>query len=429
MPCFEKRLRLQDEPLVAGYRLHGRACLGPGAQLEMALAAFRFSQGADATFVQGVTWTDLPVVEEEGITVARLMLSGSGDTSFLVLSAAEHEATLQQGWRGHAQGWIGAPGESASAANLNLAEMERRCPEVVSIEPWYARALAAGWAWSATYRTVRSLQRGKDDCWARLELHETQRSEANSYRVHPSLFEGALQVLMATCEGESSRGSAWLVSSIERMAIHGRVTDTVWCWARRTSAEGESWEGEFTLCDAAGRILLVANGVRLRESRPPSEPPGNKRISDWQCSEVPSGWFVERSWRPAETPRMQRELASGAYLVVSQDERLTASLAARLRAAGARPILVRMGEAFEGWQGDACTARFDEQNDARRVFDALRARGETLRGVVFVAGSLEAGPERLTSAMLSATCNGHSKRCAGCRPWEKKQASRSSGGC
>ncbi len=231
---FTGRLSARQPPWVADHVVLG-SCVLPGvAYVELALHAGR-RLGSEAL--------------EELVIESPLVLDAQGDVQLQVTVAAPDEAGRRRvAIHSRAQhGAIGAPeGEWTRHASGVLAQVESveghasweqraarlagedwppAAAQQVDVADFYEYAGGRGLDYGPAFFGVRAVWRDGEELYAELSLPERERPQAEDYRLHPALFDAAVQVIIvgltsSGAELEGREGGLRLPFSFSGLRLH-----------------------------------------------------------------------------------------------------------------------------------------------------------------------------------------------------------------
>ncbi|MBQ0826804.1 SDR family NAD(P)-dependent oxidoreductase [Streptomyces tagetis] len=167
--------RVEDRPTLPGV-------LGP----ELALQAARRS-GVRADAVTHLRWLR-PLVADGTPLRVTVRLEPDGDST---------RFEIRSGDTPHARGTLEPRGPGEDAPRADVAALRRSCPRSVPVADHYRFLTGMGLHHGPALACVRDLRVGEDQVLARLTLPAPLEGTRGDYRLHPSLADGALQVLAA----------------------------------------------------------------------------------------------------------------------------------------------------------------------------------------------------------------------------------------
>jgi amino acid adenylation domain-containing protein len=235
----------------------------PGAAyVEMALAAAR------------QTWDDASVAAEQ-LQFLRMLFLPQRDASLLQVHYDPGAATLEvhaaarrdePKWTLHATARLRAPTADGAPDRVSLDATRARCASALDAAASYALFERHGVRYGPAFRGVRELWLGADEAVGRLALDDVTAADTAAYCVHPALLDAAFQVLGSVVKHGAAAISVpgpIVPTSIAHVEWFGNPGGGCWVHAvlRRRTERG--FEGDVSLTDDAGRVLLRCAGLRL----------------------------------------------------------------------------------------------------------------------------------------------------------------------
>ena len=286
-PALRKVVTLTGrEAWLADHVVQGKVMLPAVAYLELVRDAAASALQCQATSVQlhQVAWVRPVVFDGAGeikLQIAFTSLTGASAPllGFTVTSDGDGESQLH--CQGQAQ--AGAAPVPPHATLVTLDQLRAACttpgPQPQQL---YAAYRAAGLAYGPGYRAVTVLR--TDDSGrvlARLEL-PSGADGSTGMALHPSMMDAAIHAAAALTPAETQEALALsLPFAVERVAIHGESTTTMWAFIRDAggSAAGASVRKlDIDLYADDGRLCVALSGFSLRSmdnagaARPASTP-------------------------------------------------------------------------------------------------------------------------------------------------------------
>ncbi len=291
---FENELIAQQPAFLEDHVVNERVLMPATAYLEILLAAGQQTLAPpDECFgiEDLIIHAPLQISDTEAITIQTILHQKS-----------EHEISCQifsrdkstNQWQCHASAVIRSSSEQAPT--VALAEIQARCTSPISSDEHYLGLAERGLSFGASFRGVTSLQKGKNEAIARIELPEATASEIFSYRLYPPSLDAALQTISALFPQSNK---AYLPLSVDSVKVYGRIESGLWCHA---TLEANQRPGDAILTanvylfNEDGRVLASLDGFTM------------KHVSRAQAG----SWLYEVKWQkaPQRTAVTANELAA-----------------------------------------------------------------------------------------------------------------------
>ncbi|BAH44963.1 putative polyketide synthase [Brevibacillus brevis NBRC 100599] len=251
----------------------------PGvAYLEMARAA---AEQATASLTEepakialkNVVWTRPIVVGDQPVQIhIGLVPEENGEITYEIysnLEAMDAEPVI------HSQGSVMLHSVAEKHA-LNLSSLQTECSlRAFSSEQCYSIFHAIGMEYGSAHQGIDTLYVGEGQVLAKLSLPASVSETENSFVLHPSLMDSALQASIglmlveeetSTADGHSSRKPS-LPFAMEEVDIHNKCTASMWAYVRysaNSSADDKVQRLDIDLCDDQGNVCVRIKGYSMR---------------------------------------------------------------------------------------------------------------------------------------------------------------------
>ena len=306
------------EILVRDHVVAGRPLMPGAAILELLLTGARLAADAQPVRLRNLVWRRPLAVGDDGIDLT-LALGRPGQDGFdLELRSADGDLFADARAEYRAE----PVGDRPDVPPLDLEAIRRRCPNRVDVGHVYAAFADRGLEYGPGYQVIQELRQGPDEVLSRLRVPDVW-GEGETYRLHPSLVDGALQSLAFLRSDEAGLSLPFAVDRVECPAPLPRAC---WAYARLEREAGGMRRHRLSLLDDAGRPLASLDGVVIR------------RLPDRRADFI----FHTPIWRDAPLDPGE-DVFSGDLLLFDPGPELARSL----RRAGARVTRVRFGSRYE----------------------------------------------------------------------------------
>ncbi len=375
------RLAVDGQPWLADHKVDEAVVLPGAAMLAFALGAARSRHETLPATLSDVRFAaDLTLGEEPAVLSALWRDDITEGGSFTLLSLPEGAAE----WTRHATARVSRRPEPHQPAAFPA---ELAAGEPTGAEAFYAACAARGLHYGPAFQGVRELWRAGDSALARVRLSDRCRAGARPHTLHPALWDGALQVCLALCEG----GQTVVPTEVRRVHVLRDPDEPVLeVWSSAVRRETHLFDLYFF--DADHRPLLTMEGLRL----------------DALASTGATSHDSEREHRLVfrEEPRPEPATEPGPWFVCGAPA-AAREIADALRAAGAQAVLAPAGQPADG-QGPLPPASAGElagvvyaAPDARAGLAAQRAALTALPALVRACVE-RAAPPRLALVTTAA---------------------------
>ncbi|WP_348771696.1 sulfolipid-1 biosynthesis phthioceranic/hydroxyphthioceranic acid synthase [Streptomyces sp. S816] len=310
-------------PWLADHKVGGLAALPGAAYCEMALTAARalFGEGAVATDIR---FEDLLTLDAHTTVVATGEVQEAGTALFTVHTndddtrTVRATATLKAADAGPAEEPAPLDVPALLAAHTGTIEGE------ALRDMFAARGVQLGPAFAAVTRVHTG--DGHRTTLAELALPPFLHRSRSDYGVHPVLLDACFQSVAAhpSLTGPAAPEGLLLPLGADSLHVFGPLRQARYCRARLTGQDRHQVSADLDVVDEYGAVLMRVRGFRM----------GGGDCGGLDCL-LPER-LMAVDWIPRPLPPAPVHADGDRWLVVAEDEALTASLTAALEAGGAR---------------------------------------------------------------------------------------------
>ncbi|HEX9921541.1 MAG TPA: SDR family NAD(P)-dependent oxidoreductase, partial [Anaerolineae bacterium] len=427
---FEAALSEDWPPYLNQHRLLDQPILPFGAYLEMALAAaMRLAASQQSMPPAGIVIEDFtieqPLLLEETSKIIQFLLTPNPTNASFEIFSLTPIANTEPSWTFHASGSVSVQQVTMIESQLPvdiehistwLAENLRR----VNLERYRQYFHTPDLADREPGQLLLQLWQGENQAVGQIQLPEQFFSDADDYRLHPLLWDTALQVLGAAFLPADPND--WVTSTrfyipvgCQRVIWFGQhppaADDKLWCQAQISASSQDMLHGDVHFLTPDGSPVAAIEGLQLKSV-------SRRYFAARQI--VKQDWFYEVEWQPkpfdgveetttfadrlapqaALVAQANKQVANERWLILADNSGLGQDLAALLQASGSTPLLVSLGKDFT--QVDTHTFKI---SNSKADFERLFATFPDIDRVVHL-WSLDAPPvEALTPELLETTNN------------------------
>ncbi|WP_424236022.1 SDR family NAD(P)-dependent oxidoreductase [Actinophytocola sp.] len=244
------RLSLRSHPWLADHAVAGSVLLPGTVFLELALRAAE-EVGMD-TIEELVQEAPL-VLPETGDVDLRVWIGGLDDGGRRAVLIRARPGGSEHAWTVHARGTL----TTAPATASSPTPQPSSAVTAIDIDEFYADLAGAGYQYGPAFRLLHNASRGADELIGEARLRPDQRTDAESFVLHPALLDAALQGLHVLGDGRRRLPFAWRgVRVLTAGAALLRV---------RLSATGRD-EVSVTATDSHANTVAVIESLTLRDA-------------------------------------------------------------------------------------------------------------------------------------------------------------------
>ncbi|WP_025678783.1 type I polyketide synthase [Paenibacillus massiliensis] len=350
------------------------AFIMPGtAYLEMARACARrymdsdFLEFRDVHFIQSLV---VPIGETKDVQT--MITRHRNHLQFVIASQTTTAAENQ--WTVYCEGTMLTSGSLPQPSRVDLQSITEQCTRHVDLSVTADQAEQAqdfqfGPRWS---KVTRSIQAGKEEVLAMLELPDEYYSDLKDYELHPSLLDMAVNAIT-----QSTGNGMYLPLSYKSFSIYSRLPGKLYSHVKRThsSANLEVVSYDVLLVDEAANIIAKVEQLTTKKVHRRQQQASPTSGPSWRLAS-PEPEFYRICYAPATqlAIKAQERLARQAspVLVMSDGSELARSMISQLMHAGSKVIEVRSGDGFACEMQDRYTVG-RTQEDYDRLVNELGA--------------------------------------------------------
>nr|WP_314466500.1 SDR family NAD(P)-dependent oxidoreductase [uncultured Clostridium sp.] len=264
-----------SEFFLSAHKIKGNTVLPGVAYLEMARAAIWDSleekpdENHTMMMMQNIVWSKPLIVKEVPVTAQiRIVPEENGSFRYEVSSSQNYPAFHSDNQIIHSTGIIKLCPKK-QFKKIELSELQREyTKEILAPVDCYKKFLKMGIEYGPAHQAIAKIYQGEKGVLAKLMLPDCVKDTMDTYILHPSLLDAALQAsigIMADPDRGVLHGPA-LPYSIEEFSILGRCSSEMWVLIQesRELQEEKVQKVDAALYDASGKCCVFMKGVTFR---------------------------------------------------------------------------------------------------------------------------------------------------------------------
>jgi len=370
VPEWEGRLSTRSLPYLPDHRVQGMTVLPGSGYVELGLAVHHEITGQPQGVLQNLVFHKALVLDDNE---PLLRVSYDEQTHDYTVYTQRRQGDK---WNLHARGkLLLAP--PATTAPIDLEAIQRRCTRFTDGETHYRDMLERGFEYGPYFQGMRKLwlDASGEEVLAWIEGCEQLAAAGHENRLHPTLFDAALQSLLTPLRAKGDT-ELYIPIGIRELKIHSVPANGFWCHGRLKLVSAGVVEGEATLIDQHGVVIAEASGVRA-QALTQKDKDELKQIDQWLYEYV---W--ESAPRPAvpNAPCPAVQPRSGQWLVFADRDDAADLLQQQLE----QVICVRPGAGFERQSATRFVVARGSKADLQRVLQNVGAGA--LAGIIYLWG-------------------------------------------
>jgi phthiocerol/phenolphthiocerol synthesis type-I polyketide synthase C len=251
---------LRDHPWLDDHRVHNAVVFPGTGMLALALNAARARTGVLPRALSDVHFRDNVTFTADSVRLAALWRDDIAEGGSFTLLSLSQSGTQ---WNAHATARIHHNGVAADQDVMVPFPVGLQHATPTSPEDFYDLCARRGLNYGPAFRVVRELRCDGDAALGRVGLDERGRVVARPFGLHPTLWDGALQVALALCGDDDS---TVVPTGVERVVLHQNLAESVTSgWSHVVRRDTHLFD--LAIFDNGRRPLLTMSGLRLRPLR------------------------------------------------------------------------------------------------------------------------------------------------------------------
>jgi acyl transferase domain-containing protein/NADPH:quinone reductase-like Zn-dependent oxidoreductase/acyl carrier protein len=364
VPTWETELNSQFTPYLQDHQLWG-APVCPAAAYAVAGLAVAAST-SDGDTVESLAFRTPLGLEQSAL----LRLQLDERDGYLTIDA--HGLEPESGWSTHATARI--PGGTSFSKNdqLDLKDLQRRFQQAIAPEKIYATLAELGINDGPSFRVIEQAWRDDQEVFGRLVCHDSVRDDCERYQLHPTLLDGAFQLLVATTE-LIDVDMTIVPTQIDRVTCTGKVGSSCWAYGKNIKRTANALIGDLLLCNDAGEVLVQVKGLRCQVIM--------RDASGFRARSKDCWYGVD--WINEEAPT-RSTVKPGRWLVFADRNGAETGLKSAMNVADADWLIVRRADQFEVVDG-VYHVNPKSKSDFEKLFDCITPQAP-ICGIVYLWG-------------------------------------------
>jgi acyl transferase domain-containing protein/acyl carrier protein len=167
-------------------------------------------------------------------------------------------------WTLHARGRIHADALSEKVQSVNLQEIQQSCQEKVDKKSLYHDLAQRGLEYGPCFQTIQELYKGENRVLVKITADESVQKANEPYVLHPSILDATFQSLIALLDDDKGVDGAFVPVAIKELKVYASPGNACWAYCRITDIGKLSIEGEITITDKSGKLMVQINGLKCQ---------------------------------------------------------------------------------------------------------------------------------------------------------------------
>jgi acyl transferase domain-containing protein/aryl carrier-like protein/protein-L-isoaspartate O-methyltransferase len=305
---FEYQISQQAPSFLVQHRIFEKAVVPTSVYIEMIYAAAAAVLKTENLILEEVSIQQALILAENELKTVQLILTPKGKSGFSfqifsLITLAEEESENST-WVLHTTGKVLVREENAQPARADLAVIQARYSEDISVPEYYQKLQARGIDFGSSFQAIEQLWRHPKEALGKIRVPEALVLEED-YKLHPILLDACFQVIGALLL-EDNQPNTYIQVGIKKITVFSRMQNSLWSQAQLRSVNGatksQTLSADLQLFAGDGQLVVEVEGLQLKQvSRQALEPIPESTWSDW---------LYEVEWRKKMrfTPLLPEEL-------------------------------------------------------------------------------------------------------------------------
>lgn len=376
--CFQAQLSMLSPAYLAHHQIDHMTIMPATAYLEIGLALGNYLSKSEFLSLKEIVFEHPLVLSEEATTVQTVVSPLETQAyAFQIFSSTNDDPPV---WTRHATGQVAVEVIDSQPAAIDLAQLQKRCTQKVSVENHYQYCEKQGLNYGLHFQTVKQLFHGEGEALAYLQAETL---EAGGYQLHPALLDGCLQVSLAAIP-DSLKAETYLPFMLEELQFFQYPLGMeVWCHARCSQFKESQnlFQMELHLFDKAGVHIAKLKGLSFKQV-------DHKALQHRLQPEKSADDLYEIVWQSMQLPLPRKSLfdeKTGSWLILTDKEGIGVKLSELLMAQGERCVLAFPSQAYAKLASNHYHINPLEREDFQRLFqDSLTSKHSGYRGIIYL---------------------------------------------
>lgn len=277
-------------------------------------------------------------------------------------------------WTVHCKGRI-TSGDGVESFVLPLDDLRAAMPVIVDEAAHYGECGRRGMNYGPTFKGVREVRLVPLDAPQRqalghIKLDWIDEAEQAANHAHPSVIDGALQVLITLIAQGDARPCSTIPVFIDRVVLLDQVPSEVYCHVRLIRESPRSGVADFEICAPDGRVVMRMLGGRFQKVE----------FNPLALSLLAEDWRVDPEWQPREAAALElpavADLVSAAGVALPQADPAVAEGLDRLAATYAAEAIATLADGEDSFTVASLSLAAGLPEESRPLLRSLFAIAE-----------------------------------------------------
>lgn len=402
-PTWTAELNRARFPYVHDHNVQGHTIFPAAAYLEIVLGLAKEVFSKKMCAIEDVDFPKALIIPPTGVPPTLQTTINLQDSSF-VISSRQKQSDIE--WHVHTTGRLLPLPDNSEIGRANLDKLRQNLTEKVTKEECYQAFNERGLHFGGSFKGIESVWRREGEALGIVRRTGSVEGDAEEYVIHPATFDACLQVLSQTSEVEPfHEKKLFLPVHVSRLLFTRRPGRTIWVHARLNKKTTTTLDGDITLIDEDGSILVDIRGMKAQAVDTGVHAP----------SEDLENWLYEFQWEPAplqeKSSRDTLPPLGNHYLLFGANGSFSRRVAGWLESKGSRCTVVLAGTRYTKHANGSFEINPDQPNGYRQLLNDLTSGGRAAPDTLIHCWSLDTpslggANDASLSSIINSACIG-----------------------
>jgi len=268
---FEVQLEAADLSFLRDHVVYGQSVMPATAYIELAQAAAVQVFGPGSQSLADLTIFEPFVLPgDQSRTLQAIVTPAGGQRASIRIYS---QGPTESGWQQHASVEVNGDVPPVRPPATALAEIQARCPEIITAEAHYGLLAARGLQFGPSLGGVQQIWRNPagGEALGQIQMPAVVASELKTYQFHPALLDACLQVLVGALPAGWTETDVYMPVGLDSFCRFDSPPAELWSHVQveiePDGAGRETITGSVRVLAPTGQVVAQLAGLRLKRAR------------------------------------------------------------------------------------------------------------------------------------------------------------------
>ncbi len=277
-PTWQVELNDSFFPYLKDHRIDNHIIFPGAGYIELGLALHQEIHQQPSCVLQNLKFHQMLMLENNKNQILQSSFNVK-TREYSVYSCAKQE----KNWVLHASGKVFS--FSRRINNINLDEINKRCPTAINRKSFYRQLAAKGLNYGPSFQSVAKIWKGQDEVLAQIE--NPGLGTEKHILFHPVLLDACFQSLIIAV-ADNKKTYPFIPVSIEKFIFHTPPTDNFFCYGKIEQYQENKIVATILICDNKGKVIIDIQGLKCQAIKKEKQKQTKELFYDfdWQESKL-----------------------------------------------------------------------------------------------------------------------------------------------